>query len=199
MKAASRRAIVVSLAVLCAACAGPALRPVDRPQDLDGGEVVLVGKVRLTPPLDKDDQVVVGFLPPDIRNKVTMILDDRLTPAEDEPSRSDYGGRIEAPLERTFFRARKREPFFIRLGVIVVEATGQGEKKAYLPAGFRVDVRPGDRAVYLGTIHYRRDEFFQIKQVTVEDDYEQARAEFRKKFGSRLALRKALAAAPTSR
>jgi len=66
--------------------------------------------------------------------------------------------------------------------------------KAYFPAGFKVDVRPADRAVYIGTLRYRRNEFFQFTKRDVVDDYERANAEFRKKFGSRYALRKSLAA-----
>jgi len=50
----------------------------------------------------------------------------------------------------------------------------------------------GDKAVYIGTVRYTRDEFFEIKKVAIVDDYERANSEFRKKFGTKIALRKAL-------
>jgi hypothetical protein len=46
--------------------------------------------------------------------------------------------------------------------------------------------------VYIGTLRYQRDEFFEITRVTVVDEYAQASAEFAKRFGSRQPLRKAL-------
>jgi hypothetical protein len=58
---------------------------------------------------------------------------------------------------------------------------------------FRVDIRPGDRAVYIGTIQYYRDEFFSTEKVVVKDDYAAANAEFQRRFGRGVTLRRALA------
>lgn len=71
--------------------------------------------------------------------------------------------------------------------------TGRGWSTALLPGHLRVDLRPGDSAVYIGTIQYFRDEFFEITRLVIKDDYERARAGFTKKFGNRVALRRALA------
>jgi hypothetical protein len=46
--------------------------------------------------------------------------------------------------------------------------------------------------VYIGTLRYHRDEFFEISRVVVVDEYAQANAEFVKKFGTRYPLRKVL-------
>jgi hypothetical protein len=56
----------------------------------------------------------------------------------------------------------------------------------------RATLRPGDKAVYIGTIRYHRDEFFTISRIQIVDDYGHANAEFKKKFGSKHSLRKAL-------
>ena len=42
---------------------------------------------------------------------------------------------------------------------------------------------PGDKAVYIGTVQYFRDEFFDTTKVVVKDNYAKANAEFRQKFG----------------
>jgi hypothetical protein len=69
---------------------------------------------------------------------------------------------------------------------------GKGSNKAYFPGGLRVSLRSGDKAVYVGTVRYYRDEFWNFSKVTIVDDYDRANAEYRKKFGGKIALRKAL-------
>jgi molybdopterin synthase catalytic subunit len=55
-----------------------------------------------------------------------------------------------------------------------------------------VSLKPGDRAVYIGTVRYHRNEFWEITKVAIVDDYDRANADFRKKFGAKTPLRKAL-------
>lgn len=64
---------------------------------------------------------------------------------------------------------------------------------APLHGAFKVDIRPGDKAVHIGTVQYFRDEFFDTTKVVVKDNYAKANAEFRQKFGQQFTLRKALA------
>jgi molybdopterin synthase catalytic subunit len=56
----------------------------------------------------------------------------------------------------------------------------------------KVSIKPGDKAVYVGTVQYHRNEFFEVTKVTIVDDYDHANAEFKKKFGARYPLHKAL-------
>ena len=65
-------------------------------------------------------------------------------------------------------------------------------KKVFFPGGLKVSVKPGDKAVYIGTVQYHRNEFFDITKVAIVDDYERANTEFKKKFGKKHTLRKAL-------
>lgn len=64
--------------------------------------------------------------------------------------------------------------------------------RAYFPGGLKATIRPRDKAVYIGTIRYYRDEFFDVSKVRIKDDYTHAKAEFKKKFGKKYSLRKAL-------
>ncbi len=72
---------------------------------------------------------------------------------------------------------------------------GAGQSKVYFPGGLKVSIQSGDKAVYIGTIRYHRDEFFNITKTRIVDDYGRANAEFKKQFGTKVALRKSLATA----
>mgnify|MGYP001434112348 FL=1 len=100
-------------------------------------------------------------------------------------------GRIEAKLGDHFFVSSGNSPFYILGGVVFLDA-GPGMNRARFPGGLKVSLNPGDRAVYIGTLRYHRDEFFEITRVAVVDEYGAAQAEFTKKFGAGVPLRKAL-------
>ena len=62
----------------------------------------------------------------------------------------------------------------------------------WLPLRQELDIRPGDRALYVGTWRVQRDEFNEVSAVQVLDQYAVAQAEMRRRFGSELGLRRAL-------
>ena len=188
-----RRACAAALGLLMLAGCAPAARtPLDRLEALDDGEMVVVGKVELVPPLRKGEQRIRGIGTGSIENRMLLLLDERARPLPREPAIADYAGRIEAPLGETFFVRSRRAPFHVLGGVLFLDFGGDTQQRAYFPGGLQVDARAGDRAVYIGTLRYHRDEFFEVSRVTVVDDYAEANAEFNRKFAGRQALRKAL-------
>ena len=92
----------------------------------------------------------------------------------------------------TFFVRTKAAPSYVLGGVLFLDIGGSSQQKAYFPGGFQVAAKPGDRAVYIGTLRYHRDEFFEITRITIADDYREASAQFEAKFGKGQSLRKAL-------
>lgn len=186
-----RAAIALLLAGALAACAGPARELVDGWSEVGAGETIVVGRFELVPPLGKDEQKIEALNSGQFENKIFVIADDNYRTLKGEPTNADFNGRIEATLEKTFFARSSDRPFYILGGMVWLEL-GRGSGRAYLPGGLRVPLRPGDKAVYIGTVRYTRDEFFEIKKVAIVDDYERANSEFRKKFGTKIALRKAL-------
>ena len=188
-----RAAWAIALFALALAACAPAPRgPVTSLGDLGGGEMVLVGKVELVPPLRKGEQKIRGMVVGNFENRLYLLMDDRLRALLNEPRLADYAGRIEAPLGSTYFVRSKAAPAYVLGGILFLEMGGQSQEKAYFPGGFLVPYNPGDRAVYVGTLRYHRDEFFEITRVTVVDEYKEAAAEFRAKFGGGQALRRAL-------
>jgi hypothetical protein len=191
-----RRALYALLALALAGCAPAPRAPLNSLGDLASDEVMLVGRVELDPPLRKGEQRIRGNVIGDFENRLYLLADEKLRPMPDEPRVADYAGRIEAPLGSTFFVRSKGAPFYILGGVLFLEMGGSSMQRAYFPGGMQVVIKPGDRAVYIGTLRYYRDEFFEVKRVSVVDDYRAASAEFAAKFGSQAVLRKALMTRP---
>ncbi len=186
-----RLAILISVVAL-AACAGAARERVDSLSALGGADTVVVGRIELVPPLRKDEQRIKGLGSGGYENKIFLIADERYRVLKGEPALADFSGRIEAILGKDFFVRSESKPFFILGGVLFLDIGGREMNKAYFPGGLKVSIRPGDKAVYIGTLRYHRNEFFEISKVAIYDDYERANAEFKKQFGTRYPLRKAL-------
>jgi hypothetical protein len=187
--------VAVVIAVFVSSCCfmGPARRMVSSFKEVGSGDVVVVGRVDLSPPLEENEQILLSMAE-SLRNKIMLLTDDKWRQMKEEPSNAAYAGRIEAPIGEVFFVEIPNKPLYILAGVILMEQNYQGlADKAYLPGGFKIDVRPDDKAIYIGTIRYHRNEFFQITGVDQEDDYKQARTLFEEKFGSTHTLRKAIA------
>jgi hypothetical protein len=188
------RGLFAAAAVLAlGACVGAARDEVDGPSQLGDGETVVVGRVELVPPLRKEEQRLKGIGSSGrYENKIYLLADRQYRVLTKEPGRADFAGRIEATFGKSFFVRSGAGPFFILGGVLYLDIGGSELNKAYFPGGLKVSIQPGDKAVYVGTLQYHRNEFFQVTKVVVVDDYEQASTEFRKKFGTKVPLRKAL-------
>jgi hypothetical protein len=183
---------VLLLAGMLTACVGAAREPVENLTSLGGGETLVVGRVELVPPLAMNEQKIEGIGTSDFKNKIFLITDEKFRELEDEPVVADFTGRIEATIGKNFFVRSDSKPFYILAGMFYLELRGRDQSKIYFPGNLKATLKPGDKAVYIGTIQYHRDEFFDIKKVVIVDDYEKANSEFRKTFGANYSLRKAL-------
>ena len=188
----ARASLIALLVLALAACAPAARAPLTSLSSLGSDEVVVVGKVELAPALRKGEQKIRGMVVGNFENTVYLMMDEKLRPLPQDPRIADYAGRIEARFGSTFFVRSKAAPAYILGGVLFLEIGGSSQEKIYFPGGFQVAAKPGDRAVYVGTLRYQRDEFFEFTRITVVDEYKEANAEFQAKFGSGQTLRKAL-------
>lgn len=179
------------LAAALAGCAGPARERVDSFSEVGSGETVVVGRIELVPPLGKGEQKIQVINSGSFENIVFLMADENYRVLKGDPTNSDFGGRIEATLERTFFVRSSDRPFYILGGLLWLEF-GRGSSKAYFPGGLKVSLQPGDKAVYIGTVRYYRNEFWDFTKISIVDDYSRANTEFRKQFGTKIPLRKAL-------
>jgi hypothetical protein len=188
--------------VLMSACVPTSrIQAVEKLADVPAGDVVLVGRIELDPPLKPGEQKLSERYAEYERLALVIVGEE---PREmDSLGLSDLKQRINAPFGQHFFVNHPAQPFYILKSWVVMYAkievrsgnsSSPADTTAPLQGIFRVDVRPGDKAVYIGTIRYHRDEFFGTTKVVVRDDYASAHAEFQRRFGKGLSLRKSLAA-----
>jgi len=186
------RAILVLLGAALAGCVPAPRESVSSMSSIGGSEIMLVGRVELDPPLRKGEQKIRGIVIGNIENRMFLITDEQARPLPRDLALKDYAGRIEAPIGETFFVRSGSKPFYILGGMLFLDIGGNALDRAYFPGGLRVTVNPEDRAVYIGTLRYHRDEFWKITRVVIVDDYAAANAEFTARFGSQQVLRKAM-------
>ena len=162
--------------------------------DMGSGRVLVVGRIKLTPPLEKREQIL-SMTSSRFRNHVLLFLAAQEPVLGDKPYVVvDKHDMIKVPFGELVFVACPRRSFSVVQGQIYMKYDTPPFDKALLPQGVRVEVHPEDRAVYIGTIEYRRDEFFKIIGIGVEDEFREAEAAYRSLFGAEVPLRKSLAA-----
>lgn len=189
-----------ALVVLLAACVPTSrIQSVEKLADVPAGETVLVGRIELDPPLRPGEQKLSERYA-EFDRVVLVIVGDEPRPME-RLALGDLKQRINAPFGQHFFVNHPAQPLYILKSWVVMQAEIKVQSPnartddglAPLQGMFRIDVKPGDKAVYIGTIRYHRDEFFGTTRVQVRDDFASANAEFQRRFGRTLSLRKSLA------
>jgi hypothetical protein len=173
-------------------CVGAAREPLDSLSELNSSETIVVGRIELVPALAQGEQKVQGLNSGTFENKIFILADEQSRDLKKEPVIADYTGRIEATIGKNFFVRSNNKSFFIRGGMMYLEVGGREMNRAYFPGGLKASIKPRDKAIYIGTVQYHRNEFFDISKVVVVDDYDRANTEFKEKFGTKYSLRKAL-------
>lgn len=160
---------------------------------LNKDEVVIVGRISLTPKLEKDEQVldakgVIDVMGYGDKNKNRSMIQFNASPSE-----SGYKYVINPEMDKVFFFKVPRNMKYIVDGSVLMEFSRYGATgKIILPTGFKVDIKPTDKAVYIGDIKYQRDDFNSITRIELKDNFRAANKLFRKKFGKKYNLRKSL-------
>ncbi len=158
--------------------------------------VMLVGRIEVTPALEKPTQVAGGQ--EDYRNQAQLLFGERpsVLDAPDAPA------TVAVIVGEYFFVPYKRTKALYYSGGVVGRSpfriNGYGgsefpfaQPELQLQGTFRVDIKPGDRALYLGTFRYVRDAQG-VTKVRRIDDYARAKAEFEQRHAVRGGLRQAV-------
>lgn len=164
------------------------------------GTVLVVGQIELVPPLQPGEQELrMGtFDPLDIagklRHRAVLHLANVPRPAE------ETWEVINPKLGETFFFKVPQEKRFVVMGTITTRRVTTKVTKRQVTEDVaeillprvEFDLRPTDKAVYVGTLRLHRDEFNEVTRAEILDHHSRASAEFTKKFGSGTTLRKAI-------
>jgi hypothetical protein len=167
--------------------------------EVGGDAVVLIGKIQVVPPIRPEEQKYqMGWDLFDSKRhfvgRAVMFVSDRREYQE------RTGNALNPPLEETFFVKLPKSQRFMVKGSVTMELVSRGASarsgtdhtELLFPAPLEFDVRPGDSAVYVGTLRLHRDEFHEVTKVELRDDYAEAAAQFRNKFAGAPLPRKAL-------
>lgn len=178
---------------LLAGCHSSADRA-ERGRTLNNTELFVVGKVELVPPLKPEEQDLKTAGSGRLKNRIYVFLSDRFI---DMQNLGMTGGKHAAlvDLNKTFTAKRRASaPLYYSGGMVWMQsaATYSGfmnrrttvqTDHLYLPSQYTFAVEPKDKAIYIGTWRYHRNEFNQIKKVEYIDEYAQALRDYRQFVG----------------
>lgn len=190
------RSLRLALCLLGAAAAAGCVsgRPhLENLAELQSGEIVLVGRVELVPPLNDKEQELNTLTSDRFRGKGHAIIGEEVFDLDDLPI-SAGSQSVEFEFGREFYVRQPRASALVYSGsVVLMKSTQTGRRSVEvgqlrLPGRLKFKIASGDRAVYIGTIRYHRDEYNGITKVELIDDSARVRREFAKKYGTRLAL-----------
>jgi len=172
---------------------GQLLKEADSLKTVTKDEVILVGTIELSPRLNKDEQHLDPSGVVDLFGYGDMNKNRAMIQFNETPEVSDYKIMMNPELGKTFFFKVPRNMKYMVEGSILMEFSRYGNTgKIWLPIWFKVNIKPGDKAVYIGKLKYKRDDFNSVTNIELIDDYKNASKQFRKKFGTKYKLRKSL-------
>ena len=192
----------LALAALMAAGCGTVYTEPKSARELAPKSVLLVGRIELIPPLKAGEQdLKMGtFDPMDAKGALTnrAVLYLSATPSS---RREPTTEALNPELEKTFFFSIPKDKRYMVHGMVLMQhrvtavnrrQVSTESNELLIPAPVEFDIHPGDKAIYVGTWRLHRDEFNEVTKAQLLDQYAAAAAEFRKRFGPEIALRKAL-------
>jgi hypothetical protein len=167
--------------------------------EIDANSVMVIGKIQIIPQIKQGEQTFKANDPfngkRNIMGRAIMFVSDR----PEYQERTDIA--LNPPLEETFFLKVPRSQRYMVRGSVMMSFSMRtvsarqattSQTDLLFPAPIEFDIRPGDKAIYVGTLRMHRDEFHEVTKAEVRDDYTAALADYRKKFGAAPAPRKAL-------
>jgi hypothetical protein len=187
-----RLLILFVLSVICISADAKPRKAINSFKKLRANETVVVGRVELVPALHEHDQRLRGPMSRKYANKMFLMIDAEHWELTEEPGFGDFKGRIDAPFGEEFIVRSSTEPFYVIAGMMFLSLGYGTPDQAYFPGGLKANIRPDDKAVYIGTIRYHRNEFFEVTDAEIVDEYDRVKREFEKQVGDEYPLRKAL-------
>ena len=180
-------------ALLLNACSMHPMQQVKSLDEVAPDKIIVVGRVEFHPSLEEGEQFLKTARGERFKNLFSLYCGDEMKKLQ--PSAfSGFEGAYGVLLENDFYlEADSSKPFYVLGGIFyaVFDPPYSVEAKTFKSI-FKAGLRSNDKAVYIGTIQYYRDKFFNLKKVVIKDDYQRANSEFKKRFKTGMTLDKAL-------
>ena len=187
---------VVFIALTIAACALPKTS-ITSLNEVAADEIVVVGKLQLLPHIRKDEVQLTNFITigPDVAHKSLRLIVSDVYFDLGGLAAHDYSDAIfTLDGDYFYFTWKKDKPLHILGTSFITRSTQTNIDTMTLSLKKGLNVRHSKiaKAIYVGTITFKRDEFFNIKDIVInQNEYNKANSEFNKKFKTRMKLEKA--------
>jgi hypothetical protein len=165
---------------------------------LDDDEIVLVGRIELVPPLEEFEQNLKTIGSKRYKNAAMFVIGERPVDVQN-PGLRDGKYADGVKFGEDFYLRRKRSDTLIYSGSIILTQSalaGHGRRasvdveRLILPGGLRYQVQPSDKAIYIGTLRYHRDDYNAITKVDLLDEFDKAKKAFIEQHGTSVKLRR---------
>lgn len=194
-----KRAVVAAAVLVLAGCVTVS-EDVKSARDVGADSVMLVGKIEIVPPIKPEEQQYrAGW---DAFNTKRHFIGRAMLFTSDTPQYRDHTSYALNPLlEETFFVKLPKDHRYVVKGSVTMSLVSRAtsartvsmdQSELVFPAPIELDLRPGDKAIYIGTLRMHRDEFHEVTKAELRDDYAVAMKEYRKRFAGEPLPRKAL-------
>lgn len=194
-----KRAVVAAAVLVLAGCVTVS-EDVKSARDVGADSVMLVGKIEIVPPIKPEEQQYrAGW---DAFNTKRQFIGRAILFTSDTPQYRDHTSYVlNPPLEETFFVKLPKDHRYVVKGSVTMSLVSRAtsartvsmdQSELVFPAPIELDLRPGDKAIYIGTLRMHRDEFHEVTKAELRDDYAVAMKEYRKRFAGEPLPRKAL-------
>ena len=166
------RWLLLAVALALQACAVPRALPQAEGLEAGAGEVVVIGKIELVPPLDpryeqKSHWNVVGEKR--MLDRIWMSTGAQHLPVTtSQLDASQFQASLEVPWGVPFMVRAPRQRTYLNGGVTHLDVLQQD--RLWFPGGLYFDIPAGARAVYIGTLRYHRNDFNAITRMDVVDE-----------------------------
>jgi hypothetical protein len=167
-----KRLLPLLLALLLQACATPSMLPAAPDQKAGSGEVVVIGKIELVPPISPLEQQTHWNVIGEKRMLGHVFM------ATGESYKPVTTGRIDGAEFQATLEAEWGTPFMVKVarqprtyfngGMTHLNVMRQ--EMLWFPGGLYFEVPQGATAVYIGTLRYHRNDFNSITRVEIVDE-----------------------------
>lgn len=153
-------------------------------------KIMIVGEIVLDPPLESEfEQQTYWSAIGDNRiiNKIFMATGD--TPIHVDINQlklSEWQNMLETELGTTFFLETDRKRTYFKGAMIMLDAMTQD--KLWFPGDLFFDVPMGADAIYIGTLLYKRDDFNNVTDMKVIDNFDEALIKVKQRLGNDIRL-----------
>ena len=163
----------------------------DTPIEILPDEILIVGRIKLSPLLEPEKQEFEQEDMNLLRDKAIMVrsIVKEPLPKEDALATADT---FKVTLDKDFLLTLPHNPVALLGGYVYISGERGLISTIELPGSWQLGIREEDHAIYIGTIHFIRSEYDTVLDYIVEDNYPQAYEAYQHRLEEGIILRKEL-------